>query len=218
MCAWCLLLSCSRFIYFLVVVVVVAKILNGNPSQQQQQQRETTVHGSCAFVYVCVFVFGAREWRFWGFEEKRSSIQAEEVCLWGLPSFLPLLKLELFLGLDVFSLSDPSCGLLLLLFFKSFFLCNLSFFNSVVFHTPSALGSWILAFVFFFMWMDGFCVLKMWALFVGFTVCGYFHVVGFFQGLMLLWIWIWEFFCLFWISRSCCTSMWIAFAGLGVKN
>jgi len=42
--------------------------------------------------------------------------------------------------------------------------------------------------------MHGFFVLKMPALFVGFAVCEYFHVVGFFQGLMLLWMWIWEFF------------------------
>jgi hypothetical protein len=35
---------------------------------------------------------------------------------------------------------------------------------------------------------------------------------------MLLWMWIWEFFCLFWISRSCCTWMWIAFAGLEIKS
>ncbi len=171
----------------------------------------------CAFVCVCVcvFFFGVREWRFWWFKEKMSSINAEEVCLWGLLSFLPLLNLELFFGLDVFSLSDPSSGLFL---FFNLFLCNLNFFDSVLFHTPSALGSWILAFVVFFMWMDGFFVLKMPALFVGFAVCEYFHVVGFFQGLMLLWMWIWEFFCLFWISRPCCTWMWIAFAGLEIKS
>ncbi len=135
---------------------------------------------------------GAREWWFWWFKEKMSSIKAEEVCLWGLLFFLSLLNLELFFSLDLFSLSDPSSGLLL---FKFFFLCHLNFFDSVVFHMPSALGSWILAFVVFFMWMDGFFVLKMPALFVGFAVCEYFHVVGFLQGLMLLWMWIWEFFC-----------------------
>jgi hypothetical protein len=100
--------------------------------------------------------------------------------------------LELFFDFDVFSFSDPSSGLLL---FLNLFVCNLTF-DSVVFHMPSALGSWILAFVAFFMWMDGFFVLKMPALFVGFVVCDYFHVVRFFQGLMLLWMWIWEFFCL----------------------
>ncbi len=88
--------------------------------------------------------------------------------------------MELFFALDLFSLSDPSSGLLL---FKNIFLCNLNFFDSVVFHIPSALGSWVLAFVVFFMWMEGFFVLNMPALFAGFAVCEYFHVVGFLQGL-----------------------------------
>ncbi len=164
-------------------------------------------------VCVCVFLWGSRVavLMIQGENELHKSGRG----LFVRPSFFPSSsEFGAFLGLDVFSLSDPSSGLLL---FFNLFLCKLNFFDSVLFHTPSAPG-WILAFVVFFMWMDGFFVLKMPALLVGFAVCEYFHVVGFFQGLMLLWMWIWEFFCLFWISRSCCTWMWIAFAGLEIKS